>query len=178
MRVYVNLDSNEFVVSPVLTQRVNTLFFVRRDTVPVEVQFVRGGSVVELGSGATGTIGLKKTFSGSFLASDTSWAKTGTGSSTVYQFDLNLNTVAMDGEFSNDNATASIDAKIEVSWTVSSTTSSTMPCVATVYNDVIRGSEGAPSSANSQASFLLTSPDASIWSVSIDNNGVLTATKQ
>jgi hypothetical protein len=178
MRVFVDLNSSTFVVSPVLTQRVSTLFFVRRDNVPVEVQFVRGGTVVELGAGATGSVGLKKTFSGSFLASDTSWTKSGTGSSTVYQFDLNLNTVAMDGEFTNDNSTASIDAKIEISWTVSSTTSSTMPCVATVYNDVIRGTEGAPSSANTQASFLLTSPDASIWSVSIDNNGVLTTTPQ
>jgi hypothetical protein len=29
MRVYVNLDSREFVVSPVLLQRVSTLFFTR-----------------------------------------------------------------------------------------------------------------------------------------------------
>ena len=48
MRVYVNLDSREFVVSPVLLQRVSTLFFTRRDIVPVQVQFVRGGTVVEL----------------------------------------------------------------------------------------------------------------------------------
>ena len=53
MRVYVNLDSNEFVVSPTLLQRVSTLFFVRRDNVPVEVQFVRNGEVVELAGGAT-----------------------------------------------------------------------------------------------------------------------------
>ena len=92
MRVYINLDTNEPVVSPVLTQRVNTLFFVRRDVVPVEVQFVRGGNVVELGAGATGAIGLKKTFAGSFLANDSGWTKSGTGTATVYTFDLNQNT--------------------------------------------------------------------------------------
>ena len=175
MRVYVNLDSNEFVVSPVLTQRVSTLYFVRRDTVPVEVQFVRGGAVVELGAGATGAIGMKKTFTGNFLASDSAWTKTGTGTSTVYQFDLNLNTANLDAEFSPDATTDSIDCKIEVSWTVSGTTSTTLPTTATIYNDVIRGSEPAPATA--AGSFSLTSQDASVWTITIDNSGVLTATK-
>ncbi len=173
MRVYINLDTNEPVVSPVLTQRVNTFFFVRRDTVPVEVQFVRNGAVVELGAGATGVIGIKKTFSGNFLATDSAWTKTGTGASTVYQFDLNLNTANMDAEFSNDNATASIDAKIEVSWTVSSTTSSTLPTTATVYNDVIRGGEGVPT-ATAAAFALLQAPGGTIYRVSVDNDGILT----
>lgn len=177
MRVYVNLDSNEFVVSPVLTQRVSTLFFVRRDTVPVEVQFVRGGVVVELGAGATGAIGIKKTFTGSFLANDTAWTKTGTGATTIYTFDLNLNTSNLDAEFSPDASTESIDAKIEVSWSVDGTTSTTLPTTATIYNDVIRGGEGVPTST-AAGSFLLQAPDASIWSVSIDNDGILTATKQ
>jgi hypothetical protein len=173
VRVYINLDTNEPVVSPVLTQRVNTFFFVRRDTVPVEVQFVRNGAVVELGAGATGVIGIKKTFSGNFLATDSAWTKTGTGASTVYQFDLNLNTANMDAEFSNDNATASIDAKIEVSWTVSSTTSSTLPTTATVYNDVIRGGEGVPT-ATAAAFALLQAPGGTIYRVSVDNDGILT----
>lgn len=176
MRVYVNLDTNEFVVSPVLTQRVSTLFFVRRDTVPVEVQFVRGGAVVELGAGATGAVGLKKTFTGDFLASDTAWTKTGTGATTIYTFDLNLNTANMDAEFSPDASTSSIDAKIEISWSVSGTTTSTLPTVATVYNDVIRGTEPVPSV--SVTSFSLVSPDLSSWQISIDNDGILTATKQ
>lgn len=177
MRVYVNLDSSEFVVSPVLTQRVNTLYFTRRDTVPVEVQFVRGGSVVELGAGATGQIGIKKTYTGNFLANDSGWTKTGTGSTTVYTFDLNLNTSNMDAQFSPDNDTSSISAKIEVTWAVGSTITTTLPTEAVIYNDVIRGGEGVPTSV-AAASFLLQSPDNSTWTVSIDNDGVLTATKQ
>ena len=102
MRVFVNLDSREFVVSPVLLQRVNTLFFTRRDVVPVQVQFVRGGAVVELAAGATGQMGLKKTFAGGFLANDAGFTKTGTGSSTIYQFDLNLNTSELNAEFPAD----------------------------------------------------------------------------
>jgi hypothetical protein len=177
MRVYINLDTNEPVVSPVLTQRVNTFYFVRRDTVPVEVQFVRQGSVVELGAGATGQLGIKKTFSGSFLANDTGWTQTGTGTSTVYQFDLVLNTTELNAEFPADTE-ASITAKLEVSWTVSGTTSSTMPTECVIYNDVIRGTEGSPNFATVLSQFDLRAPDNSTWRITVDNSGVLTATKQ
>ena len=173
MRVYINLDTNEFVVSPVLTQRVSTLFFVRRDTVPVEAQFVRQGSVVELGAGATGAIGLKKTYTGSFLASDSAWTKTGTGAATVYQFDLNLNTSNLDTEFTPDATTDSINCKIEVSWTVSGTTSTTLPTTATIYNDVIRGGEGVPT-ATAAPYALLQAPGGTIYRLSVDNDGVVT----
>jgi hypothetical protein len=175
MKVYVNLDSREFVVSPVLLQRVSTLFFTRRDVVPVQVQFVRGGTVVELAAGATGQMGIKKTFAGSFLANDTAWTKTGTGTATVYQFDLNLNTTGLNSEFATDTE-ASIAALVEIEWSESSTTSSTLPTAATIYNDVIRGGESAPT-ITSSTSFQLLSADASVWTVTIDNNGILTATK-
>ena len=175
MRVYVNLDSREFVVSPVLLQRVSTLFFTRRDIVPVQVQFVRGGTVVELAAGATGQMGLKKTFAGSFLANDGSWTKTGTGTTTVYQFDLNLNTSNLNAEFPLDTED-SISAKVEIEWTESGTTSSTLPTSATIYNDVIRGGEGVPT-VTAAASFKLLAPDSSLWTITVDNDGILTATK-
>ena len=175
MKVYVNLDSREFVVSPVLLQRVSTLFFTRRDIVPVQVQFVRGGTVVELAAGATGQLGLKKTFAGNFLANDGSWTKTGTGTTTVYQFDLNLNTSNLNAEFPEDDE-ESISAKVEIEWTESGTTSSTLPTSATIYNDVIRGGEGVPT-VTAAASFKLLAPDSSLWTVTIDNDGILTATK-
>jgi hypothetical protein len=175
MRVYVNLDSREFVVSPVLLQRVSTLSFTRRDVVPVQVQFVRGGTVVELAAGATGAMGLKKTFAGSFLANDAGFTKTGTGSTTVYQFDLNLNTTNLNAEFPEDDE-ESITAKVEIEWTESGTTSSTLPTSAIVYNDVIRGGEGVPT-VTAAASFKLLSADSSLWTVSIDNDGILTAVK-
>jgi hypothetical protein len=175
MKVYVNLDSREFVVSPVLLQRVSTLFFTRRDIVPVQVQFVRGGTVVELAAGATGQMGLKKTFAGSFLANDAAFTKTGTGTTTVYQFDLNLNTTNLNAEFPLDTE-ESITAKVEIEWTESGTTSSTLPTSATVFNDVIRGGEGVPT-VTAAASFKLLSADSSLWTITVDNDGILTATK-
>jgi hypothetical protein len=156
-------------------QRVSTLSFTRRDVVPVQVQFVRGGTVVELAAGATGAMGLKKTFAGSFLANDAGFTKTGTGSTTVYQFDLNLNTTNLNAEFPLDTE-ESITAKVEIEWTESGTTSSTLPTSAIVYNDVIRGGEGVPT-VTAAASFKLLSADSSLWTVSIDNDGILTATK-
>jgi len=174
MRVYINLDSSEFVVSPVLTQRVTTLFFTRRDTVPVEVQFVRGGSVVELGAGATGQIGLKTTYTGNFLANDTAWTKTGTGTSTVYQFDLNLNTANLDAVFSPDATTDSVNCKIEVSWSVGGTITTTLPTTATIYNDVVRGDEGAALVYTTPSGFRLMSPNGAVYDITADNSGILT----
>lgn len=175
MRVYISLDNRAFVVSPTLLQEVTTVYFTRRDVVPVEVQFVRGGTVVELASGATGQIGLKKTYAGGFLANDTGWTKTGTGASTVYQFNLNLNTTNLNAEFPLDTED-SITAKVEVEWTVAGTTSSTLPTNAVIYNDVIRGTESVPT-VTATGVFRLQSPDNSIWNVSIENDGTLTATK-
>ena len=175
MKVYVNLDSREFVVSPVLLQRVTTLFFTRRDIVPVQVQFVRGGTVVELDAGATGQMGLKKTFAGSFLANDGSWTKTGTGTTTVYQFDLNLNTSNLNAEFPADTE-PSISALVEIEWSESGTTSSTLPTSATIYNDVIRGGEGVPT-VTAAASFKLLASDSSLWTITIDPDGTLSAAK-
>lgn len=175
MRAYVNLDTNEFVVSPVLTQRVSVMYMTRRDVLPVEVQFVRGGAVVELAAGATGQLGIKKTYSGGFLANDSGWTKTGTGTSTIYSFALNLNTTNLNNEFPLDTED-SISAKIELEWTESGNTSSTMPTSVTIYNDVIRGGESVPT-VTAAASFKLLSPDNSLWTIAIANDGTLSATK-
>jgi hypothetical protein len=172
MKVYVNLDSREFVVSPVLLQRVTTLSFTRRDVVPVEVQFVRGGAVVELAAGASGQMGLKKTFAGDFLANDASFTKTGTGTATVYQFDLNLNTANLDAEFPTDDE-ESVTLKVEIQWSESGTTSSTLPTAAIVYNDVIRGSEGEALVQIVASGFRLASANGTVWEFSADNGGLL-----
>jgi hypothetical protein len=176
MRVYVDLNSRAFVVSPVLLQQVTQLLFTRRDTVPVEVQFVRDGVVVELAAGATGKMGIKKTFAGDFLAYDAAWTKTGTGATTIYTFGLNLNTVELDAEFPDDDE-ESVSARVEIEWAADGLVSSTLPCSALIYNDVIR-TGAAPSAVTPPDSFLLQSPDESTWEISIANDGSLTATKQ
>jgi hypothetical protein len=175
MRVYIDLNSRAFVVTPVLLQRVNELLFTRRDVVPVEVQFVRDGVVVELGAGALGQMGLKKTYDGDFLAYDNAWTKTGSGTSTIYTFGLNLATTELDAEFATDEED-SISAKVEIQWSDGGLVSSTLPCAATVFNDVIRAGDGTPTTT-SLSSFTLQSPDNSQWSIAIDNDGLFSATK-
>ena len=176
MRVYLDLNSSTFVVSPVLTQRVSTLFFVRRDNVPVEVQFVRNGSVVELAAGATGKMGIKAEYDGDFLAYDSAWTKTGTGSDTIYTFGLNLNTTEMDAEFPTDEED-SITAKVEVEWTADGPVSSTLPASVVVYNDVIRGGEGAPTLSTTLSDLDFSDGAGGVWRISVDSSGVLTTTK-
>lgn len=156
MRVYVDLDSRAFVVSPTLLQRVSTMFFTRRDALPLEVQFVRNGSVVELASGATGKFGIKAagSFDGAFLAYAGTWAKSGTGATTVYTLTINVNSTELDALFPQDDE-ESVAAVCELEWTVGLTVSSTLPCAATIYNDVIRETQtGANGVANVRLTIL------------------------
>ena len=176
MRVYIDLNSRAFVVSPVLTQRVTELLFTRRDNVPVEVQFVRNGTVVELGGAASGKMGIKKTFDGDFLAYDSSWEKSGTGADAVYTFGLNLNTTELDAEFPEDDEEL-VTARVEVEYTDSGLVSSTLPCSATVFNDVIRGDEAAPDVATALSDIDFSDGSGGTWRLSVDATGTLTTTK-
>jgi hypothetical protein len=176
MRVFIDLNSRAFVVSPVLTQRVTELLFTRRDNVPVEVQFVRNGVVVELGGGASGKMGIKKTFDGDFLAYDSSWEKSGTGSDTIYTFGLNLNTTELDAEFPEDDEEL-VTARVEVEYTDSGLVSSTLPCSATIFNDVIRGDEALPDVATALSDIEFSDGSGGTWRLSVDATGTLTTTK-
>lgn len=173
MRVYINLDTREFVVSPTLLQRVTTLYFTRRDNEPVEVQFVRNGAVVELSAGALGKIGLKSSYAGNFLAYAGSWVKTGTGTSTVYTFSLNMSSANLTALFPDDDEDA-VTCKVEVEWQTGGNTSSTLPTAATIYNDVIRGGEAIITSVTTLSSFNIASANYT-WTVSIDDDGTFSA---
>jgi hypothetical protein len=172
MRVFVDLNSRAFVTSPVLLQRVEELFFTRRDNVPVEVQFVRDGEVVELAAGATGRMGIKVDFDGSFLANDSAFTKTGTGTDSIYTFGLNLNTANLDAEFPTDEE-ESIPARVEIEWTADGLTSSTLPTSATIFNDLIRGDEGAALAHVVASGFRLASANGTVWEFTADNEGLL-----
>jgi hypothetical protein len=176
MRVFIDLNSRAFVVSPVLTQRVSELLFTRRDNVPVEVQFVRGGTVVELPGSVSGKMGIKKSFDGDFLAFASSFTKTGTGADTIYTFGLNLNTTELDAEFPEDDEEF-VTARVEVEYVTDSRVSSTLPCSATIYNDVIRGDEGTPTLATVLSDLDFSDGAGGVYRVSVDSNGVLTTTK-
>ncbi len=150
MNLYFDLDTGVFCSSPGSRDTVSTLSFKRGDTVSLAVRFISGIVVQELGSGATGKLGLKESgeYDADFVASDTAWTKTGTGTSTVYTFELNLNTSELNALLGHDgtegNDVASVDLMMEMEWTVSGVTTSSNTITATVRNDVVKGSESGP----------------------------------
>jgi hypothetical protein len=172
MQVYISTDTQIFCTGATTRPSpVSTYYFTRRDVVPIQVRFISGGQVVELDATATGSIGMKASYAGDYLALQSSWTKTGTGTSTVYQFDLNLNTTGIDGLFPLDTED-SVSVKFEVSWAIGTTVASTLPASAVIYNDVIRDGGGAVTVAV-PSGFRLASPNGTVWEVSADNDGLL-----
>ena len=145
MRLFLDLDTRSFIESAQFQRAVSSLVLKRRDHLPVDVQFLRSGVVVELATGATGKLGLKadKDFNGSFAASDLEWAKSGTGDATTYRFDLNLNTVQINALFAGIPTPASVSLMLEIEWAEGDLRTSSNTLAVTLENDIVRGDEGA-----------------------------------
>jgi hypothetical protein len=89
---------------------------------------------------------------------------------------LNFNTLELLNAIS---ASANIDAVLEIETAFSGKTETAAQDTITIYNDIITSTSPAPVPAiTPTSSFNLIAPDSNVWSVSIDNDGVLTATKQ
>jgi hypothetical protein len=129
---------------------IESLDLKRRDAEPVEVQFLTAGIVTDLGSGATGILGLKRSgaYASGYIASALSWVKTGSGTSAKYTFALTLNTAEIDALFTSASEGSSLRAMLEVQWTVGSVITSSVTLPSVIANDVIRGDEGALAQAN------------------------------
>jgi hypothetical protein len=88
---------------------------------------------------------------------------------------LNFGTVELANAIS---ASASLEAALEVELTENGSVETVLQIPVTLRNDIIEGASPLPSSTPTATSFLLASPDNSTWQVSIDDDGILTATKQ
>ena len=149
MRLYLDLDSRNFLESLSFPRALTTLELKRRDTDLIELQFLRDRTVQELPADSTVQIGLKPAtaYAAEFLASGT-FTKSGTGTSTKYLLDLNLNTTALAAAFSaSATEPETLAAMAEIEWTTPTTTSSSKTLGVTIANDVIRGDEGEPAEA-------------------------------
>lgn len=144
MNLYFNTDTRRFQVSAGDSREVNALTFKRGDTTALAVRFVSAGAVVELGAGAAGKFGLKESgdYSGDYIASDTAWTKTGTGTSTVYTFNLNLATSEINALLANDADSVNVIAEME--YDASGVIVSSNTLTITIQNDVIKGDESGP----------------------------------
>jgi hypothetical protein len=145
MRIAIDLDSGD--VRSWAGQAVTGLRIKRGDRLPVEVRFTRNGATIERPSGATGKLGIKSAaaIAGDFIAFASAWTKTGSGSQTVYTFDLNTNTTELHALFSAEPASVALVMEIESSAPGELRSSATV--AVTVENDVIRGDEGVPTAA-------------------------------
>ena len=146
MRLFLDLDTRAFIESAQFQRTISSLVLKRRDHLPVDVQFLRSGAVVELVTGATGKLGLKadKDFNGSFAASDLEWEKSGTGDATTYRFDLNLNTVQINALFAGVPTPAFVTLMLEIEWAEGDLRTSSNTLAVTLENDIVRGDEGIP----------------------------------
>jgi hypothetical protein len=146
MRLYLDIDTREFLQSPSFPRALTTLSLKRRDTDLLELQFLRDRIIQELPTGTTIRLGLKPSaaYTADFLASGT-FTKSGTGTSTKYLLDLNLNTVALNAAFAAATPEPeTLAAMLEVEWASGSNISSSLTLPVTIANDVIRGDEGEP----------------------------------
>ena len=146
MRLFLDLDSRSFIESLQLQRVISSLALKRRDRLPVDVRFLRGGTVVELGEGSTGKLGLKadKDFNGVFAASDLEWTKIGSDDSAFYRFDLNLNTVQIDALFAGLATPSSVTLMLEIEWADGDQRTSSHTLSVTLENDIVQGDEGSP----------------------------------
>jgi hypothetical protein len=145
MRLYLDIDTREFLQSPSFPRALTILALKRRDTDLIELQFLRDRTVQELPAGTTIRLGLKPSaaYTAEFLATGT-FTKSGTGISTKYLLDLNLNTVALNAAFSATPEPETLASMLEVEWASGTTISSSLTLPVSILNDVIRGDEGTP----------------------------------
>lgn len=162
MRIYIDIDTRRILTTA--TRPATRLEFKRRDNDAFEVQFLRAGAVQSLPVGTIARVGVKATedFAGEFLATDT-LSVSGTGADTVYTGAFNLNTAALEELFTEEPA--SITAMLEVQWMSGTYVGSSLTLPITIFNDVIRGNEGAPADlplfyTSSTPNFLATQAEA------------------
>jgi hypothetical protein len=147
MVLTVDLDTLRLVKSATDLSFVpaSEISFMRGDTPSVQVRFVRNSALVEIGAGAAIKFGIKGAtdYDGDFLVYADSYSGP---SASLYTFAPSFNTTALNTALSGD--TASVGGLMQLEWIEGSNVTSTVPLLVTLSNDVIKGSEGAPTEAD------------------------------
>jgi len=81
---------------------------------PVLVRFTDNGVAKDLGTGASGLLGIKIDGEEEYLAVAHPWEKVGSGAKTFYVFDLNLNTEEIEEKFGAEAAPKVLAALLEI----------------------------------------------------------------
>jgi len=148
MRLFIDLDTRQFLQNPALPRVIPSLAFKRRDIDLLEIQFIRDRVVQDLD--ATVRVGLKPAgnYLSDFFASGTA-TQSGSGAAALYPLTLNLNTDELNNAFDAASEPTTLAAMLEVEWSSNSgNVSSSLTLPVTLHNDVIRGDEGIATTAN------------------------------
>jgi len=130
MKLFIDLTSRRFVKSAASSAALASLLLKRRDSLPIEIQFVQRGAAVPTPAGTTFTTALKANYAdANFLA----LAAAGV---------LDLNTVPLEAAFASSPAV--VTALLEVKWTSTGEATRTATLPVEVQNSVIIGTEGTP----------------------------------
>jgi hypothetical protein len=156
VKLYVSLDQLQLIEGPGLTNPVSALRFKRGDESRLEVVFLRGSQAVILGDPALLAIqfGAKERgkFHASYLVHAADWTMPATGAEPpTYACAANFNTTELNSAMGvgGDTELSEITLMGEITWSVGSgEPTSTRTFLVVVENDVNRGTEGVPTSAN------------------------------
>jgi len=168
MKTYLNTTTGLLTLAAGATTGIRRIDAKRGDLFLLEV--VPSGTI----TGATGVFAAKSTYSGDPVALASAWTAPAT-EGAGYLFSINLNTAELNALFTGEIAEVTLLA--EITWTLAGAARSTQTFSLVVARDVWRGDEPTPSAVEAAASFLLSSPDGSQWTISITNDGQLTREK-
>lgn len=138
MKLYFDLDARELVNPPGTGGTLSSVRFVRGDTIPLDVRFLRNGEEVD---GITDIVAVIKAAPGetsAALATAQDFTETG----TAYTQTLDLNGTDLNELIGTDK---SITLLFEINCTASGEGPITAPSIScTIKNDLWRGNEGTP----------------------------------
>jgi len=154
MRIYIDDETNFITGSPGVRESVDRLVFRRGNTASIEVQFYRGGTIIERPPGATGSMSLKTIddYDSDALVECLEWTKVGSGTDTYYVFYPNFNVEPLNEALGHNSAVKDkkyLDLMFEVEWADGESIGSTVPddnneTIARVWNDINKGTSEAP----------------------------------
>jgi hypothetical protein len=154
MKLYIDLDTRAFYPAPLPVASIKRVQFKRRDTESIDIIFAQKSKAVELPSGFSGTLGIKKfnQFGSGFIAVAPNWQVVSSDGVTAYSFYINFFTAEIEAEFASVTTGGSLQAMLEVQWKntllANPIINSSVTLPVSINNDVIKGDEGIPSSVS------------------------------
>lgn len=161
MKVFVDLDALQLVGSASNLNPIAGINLRRGDNTNVDVYFTQSGSVVSLGTGATVRFAAKEDgkYDAPLILSGSTGSVTSSGN-WFYRIALDCNTSELNTLLGfnsgsttfSSNDVESVELTGEISYVKDTTEESTRPFTVTAENDLYRGDEGDPASANAYPS--------------------------